>query len=80
MANKKSLESIYNEIEMITEKINSYQLRLEKLEQQKTELENLQIIEKVRAVYLTREELKQFLKSGSIPEKAENEITEQEDD
>ena len=74
MANKKSLESIYKEIEMLTEKIKSYQQQLEKLEKQKTEMENLQIVEKVRAVYLTREELRQFLKNGCIPESEEQEV------
>ena len=78
MANKKSLESIYNEIEMLTAKIKSYNERLKKLEREKTEMENLQIVEKVRAVYLTREELRQFFKSGCIPEAEENEATEQE--
>ena len=80
MANKKSIESIYKEIEIVTEKIKSYTKRLEKLEEQKTEMENLQIIEKVRAVYMTREELTQFLKSGSVPETVENEAAEQEDE
>lgn len=78
MANKKSLESIYNEIEMLTAKIKSCNERLKKLEHEKTEMENLQIVEKIRAVYLTREELRQFFKSGCIPETEENETTEQE--
>lgn len=76
MANKKSIESIYREIETLTAKIKTYEKRLEELEKQKTEAENLKIIEKVRALYMTREELADFLKTGTIPEESADKETE----
>ena len=80
MANKRSIDSIYNEIEMVKGKIKSYQLRLEKLEKMKVEMENLQIVEKVRAIYMTRQELTRFLKEGTIPDENETVQSEQEDE
>ena len=80
MANKRSIESIYSEIKMVKEKIHSYQLRLEKLEKMRVEMENLQIVEKVRAIYLTPQELAHFLKDGFISEKTSNETYEREDE
>ncbi len=79
MANKKSIESIYREIETIKAKIKTYEKKLEELETQRTEAENLKIIEKVRALYMTQEELAEFLKTGIPPETEISADDEQED-
>lgn len=76
MANKKSIESIYREIETIKAKIKTYEKRLEELETQKTEAENLKIIEKIRALHLTQNELTEFLKTGTIPAETADKETE----
>jgi len=76
MANKKSIESIYREIETVTAKIKTYEKRLEELETQKTEAENLKIIEKIRALHLTQNELAEFLKTGTIPAETADKETE----
>ena len=65
MANK--LERIDREIEKTREKITEYQNRLKGLEAQKTEAENLQIVQLVRSMRLTPQELTAMLSGGSIP-------------
>ena len=65
MANK--IDRIDREIEKTREKITEYQNRLKGLEAQKTEAENLQIVQLVRSMRLTPQELTAMLSGGSIP-------------
>ena len=64
-ANK--IERIDREIEKTREKITEYQNRLKGLEAQKTEAENLQIVQLVRSMRLTPQELTAMLSGGGIP-------------
>ena len=65
MANK--IDRIDREIEKTREKITEYQNKLRGLEAQKTEAENLQIVQLVRSMRLTPQELTALLSGGSIP-------------
>ena len=55
------LERIIAEIERTKETISKQQSRLRELEAQKTEAENLQIVQMVRALRMTPAELSTFL-------------------
>lgn len=55
------LERIVAEIEKTKETISKQQARLRELEAQKTEAENLQIVQMVRALRMTPAELSAFL-------------------
>ena len=61
------IERIDREIQKTREKITEYQNKLKGLEAQKTEAENLQIEQLVRAMKLTPQELNAMLKDGGIP-------------
>ena len=61
------IEHIDREIQKTREKITEYQNKLKGLEAQKTEAENLQIVQLVRAMKLTPQELNAMLKDGGIP-------------
>ena len=61
------IERIDREIQKTREKITEYQNKLKGLEAQKTEAENLQIVQLVRAMKLTPQELHAMLKDGGIP-------------
>ena len=61
------IERIDREIQKTREKITEYQNKLKDLEAQKTEAENLQIVQLVRAMKLTPQELNAMLKDGGIP-------------
>ena len=61
------IERIDREIQKTREKITEYQNKLKGLEAQKTEAENLQIVQLVRAMKLTQQELNAMLKDGGIP-------------
>ena len=61
------IERIEKEIQKTREKITEYQNRLRGLEAQKTEAENLQIVQLVRSMRLTPQELTAMLASGGIP-------------
>ena len=61
------IERIDREIQKTREKITEYQNKLKGLEAQKTEAENLQIVQLVRAMKLTPQELSAMLKDGGIP-------------
>ena len=63
MANNK-IDRINKEIAKTREKITEYQNKLKGLEAQKTEAENLEIVQLVRAMRLTPQELNAML-SGS---------------
>ena len=66
MANRKILK-IENEIKKTREKITEYQNKLKGLEMQKTEAENLEIVQMVRSLHMTPAELEEFLVKGVIP-------------
>ena len=61
------IERLDREIQKTREKITEYQNKLKELTAQKTEAENLQIVQLVRAMRLTPQELTAMLKDGGIP-------------
>ena len=61
------IERIEKEIQKTREKITEYQNRLRGLEAQKTEAENLQIVQLVRSMRLTPQELTAMLSGSGIP-------------
>ena len=61
------IERIDKEIAKTREKITEYQNKLKGLEAQKTDAENLQIVQLVRAMRLTPAELDAMLSGGGIP-------------
>ena len=66
MTNSK-INRIDKEIQKTREKITEFQNKLKELQAQKNEAENLQIIQMVRSMRLTPQELFQLLKSEPIP-------------
>ena len=66
MANNK-IDRINKEIAKTREKITEYQYKLKGLEAQKTEAENLEIVQLVRAMRLTPQELNAMLSGSGIP-------------
>jgi len=62
------LEKIDREAKKARDKIAAMQTLLKQIEGQRTEQENLQIIEQIRALKLSRDELYTFLNSGTLPE------------
>lgn len=67
MANKRILK-IEKEIQKTREKITEQQNKLKELEVQKTEAENLEIVQMVRSLHMTPAELSEFLAKGVIPD------------
>lgn len=61
------IERIDREITKTREKIAEYQEKLKSLEAQKTEAENLEIVQLVRAMRMTPQELNAMLSGGGIP-------------
>ena len=61
------IERLDREIQKTREKITEYQNKLKELTAQKTEAENLQIVQLVRAMRLTPQELTAMLSGGAIP-------------
>ena len=61
------IDRINAEIEKTREKISEQQAHLKELLAQKTELENLQIVQLVRSMRLTPAELNTMLSGGGIP-------------
>ena len=55
------IDKIENEMQKTREKIAEYQNRLKELAAQKTEAENLQIVQLVRSLRITPQELKAYL-------------------
>lgn len=78
MTNKK-IDRIDREIEKTREKITEYQNKLKGLEAQKTEAENLQIVQLVRSMRLTPQELNELLSGGTIPGMTAADYEKQED-
>jgi peptidoglycan hydrolase CwlO-like protein len=78
---KNKIERIDGEIQKTREKITEQQEKLKALEAQKTEAENLEIVQMVRALRMTPEQLSAMLSSGSIPgrDQGSADNTEQED-
>ena len=64
---KNKIERIDKEIAKTREKITEYQNKLRGLEAQKTEAENLQIVQLVRTMRLTPAALTDLLSGGGIP-------------
>ncbi len=64
---KNKIQRIDQEIAKVREKITEYQDKLKTLEAQKTEAENLEIIQTVRALRLTPEQLSALLSGGTVP-------------
>jgi len=61
------LEKIELEAQKAREKIAAIQAQLKQIDGQRTEQENLQIIQQVRALKLSREELYAFINGGELP-------------
>ena len=61
------IERIDKEIQKTREKITEYQNKLRGLEAQKTEAENLEIVQLVRSMRMTPQELNAMLSGGGIP-------------
>lgn len=57
------LQKVIAEIEKVKAKISAQQIHLKELEQQKTELENTEIVGMVRGLDVTPEELAAFIKA-----------------
>lgn len=64
---KNKIERIDQEIAKTREKIAEQQEKLKDLEAQKTEAENLEIVQMVRALRLTPEQLNAMLSGGVVP-------------
>ena len=78
MANNK-IDRINKEIAKNREKITEYQNKLKGLEAQKTEAENLEIVQLVRAMRMTPQELNAMLKGDTIPGMTATDYEEQEE-
>lgn len=78
MQNKKVLK-IEKEIQKTREKITEQQNKLKELEMQKTEAENLEIVQMVRSLHMTPAELSVFLAKGVIPDTSASENESMED-
>jgi len=61
------IERIDREIQKTREKIAESQEKLKNLEAQKTEAENLEIVQMVRAMRMTPEQLSAMLSGGMVP-------------
>ena len=64
---KNKIERIDQEIAKTREKIAEQQEKLKALEAQKTEAENLEIVQMVRAVRMTPAQLNAMLSGGMVP-------------
>ena len=78
MENNK-IDRINKEIAKTREKITEYQNKLKGLEAQKTEAENLEIVQLVRAMRMTPQELNAMLKGDTIPGMTATDYEEQEE-
>lgn len=61
------IDRIDREIQKTREKITEYQNKLKGLEAQKTEAENLQIVQLVRSMRVSPQELNAMLSGSAIP-------------
>ena len=76
---KNKIQRIDQEIAKVREKIAEYQDKLKTLEAQKTEAENLEIIQMVRALRMTPTQLSAMLSGGTVPGSLADDNNEQED-
>ena len=76
---KNKIERIDQEITKVREKIAEYQEKLKALEAQKTEAENLEIVQMVRALRMTPAQLSAMLSGGTIPGSMVDDKNEQEE-
>ena len=67
---KNKIERIDQEIAKTREKIAEQQEKLKDLEAQKTEAENLEIVQMVRALRMTPAQLNAMLSGGMVPGRA----------
>ena len=67
---KNKIERIDQEIAKTREKIAEQQEKLKALEAQKTEAENLEIVQMVRALRITPAQLSAMLSGGMVPGRA----------
>jgi uncharacterized protein (DUF3084 family) len=67
---KNKIERIDQEIAKTREKIAEQQEKLKDLEAQKTEAENLEIVQMVRALRMTPAQLSAMLSGGMVPSRA----------
>ena len=67
---KNKIERIDQEIAKTREKIAEQQEKLKDLEAQKTEAENLEIVQMVRALRMTPAQLSAMLSGGKVPGRA----------
>ena len=67
---KNKIERIDQEIAKTREKIAEQQEKLKDLEAQKTEAENLEIVQMVRALRMTPAQLSTMLSGGMVPGRA----------
>ena len=70
---KNKIERIDQEITKVREKIAEYQEKLKALETQKTEAENLEIVQMVRALRMTPAQLSVLLSGSSAADNNEQE-------
>ena len=70
---KNKIERIDQEITKVREKIAEYQEKLKMLEAQKTEAENLEIVQMVRALRMTPAQLSAMLSGGTGDDNNEQE-------
>lgn len=74
------IDRVEREIQKTRSKITEYQNKLKGLEAQRTELENFEIVNLVRSMCMTRDELLNFLRGGgNDTPPVETEYHEQED-
>ena len=76
---KTKIERIDQEITKVREKIAEYQEKLKALETQKTEAENLEIVQMVRALRMTPAQLSAMLSGGTVPGSLADDNNEQEE-
>ena len=76
---KNKIERIDQEITKVREKIAEYQEKLKVLEAQKTEAENLEIVQMVRALRMTPAQLSAMLSGGTVPDSMMDDSNEQEE-
>ena len=76
---KNKIERIDQEITKVREKITEYQEKLKALEVQKTETENLEIVQMVRALRMTPAQLSAMLSGGTVPDSMVDANHEQEE-
>ena len=76
---KNKIERIDQEITQVREKIAEYQEKLKALEAQKTEAENLEIVQMVRALRMTPAQLSAMLSGGTVPCSLADDNNEQEE-